>query len=240
MEWNQFLLCDAADLMKEVEDKSVDLVFSSLPDISQTHFEKDTVSYKEFQTNVMKEFARMVKDDGFVVVSQTDRKINGEILANHITYSNALSECGMKMKDYKIVVRNEPVDKRDMYYFNYQQCVIFTRNGTIKRSGDFLKNILIYNTERIGNIKGALNSFMWPEPFCHMIIDRLTKEGDKVLDPFAASGISLQVAKEMNRKYLGCELSKEVYDNSLFNLSTLDIMGMTEDQFQLMGTYTRH
>ena len=221
MEWNQFLLCDASDLMQEVEDKSVDLIFSSLPDISQTHYNTDTVSYKEFQANVMKQFARMVKDDGFVVVSQTDRKINGEILANHITYSNALSECGMKMKDYKIVVRNVPVDKRDMYYFNYQQCVIFTRKGTIKRSGDFLKNILIYNTERIGNIKGALNSFMWPEPFCRMIIDKLTVEGEKVLDPFAASGISLQVAKEMNRQYLGCEISKEVYDNSIMKTSLI-------------------
>ena len=221
MEWNQFLRCDAADLMREVEDKSVDLIFSSLPDISQTHYNTDTVSYKEFQANVMKQFARMVKDDGFVVVSQTDRKINGEILANHITYSNALSECGMKMKDYKIVVRNVPVDKRDMYYFNYQQCVIFTRKGTIKRSGDFLKNILIYNTERIGNIKGALNSFMWPEPFCRMIIDKLTVEGEKVLDPFAASGISLQVAKEMNRQYLGCEISKEVYDNSIMKTSLI-------------------
>ena len=221
MEWNQFLRCDTTDLMREVEDKSVDLIFSSLPDISQTHYNTDTVSYKEFQANVMKQFARMVKDDGFVVVSQTDRKINGEILANHITYSNALSECGMKMKDYKIVVRNVPVDKRDMYYFNYQQCVIFTRKGTIKRSGDFLKNILIYNTERIGNIKGALNSFMWPEPFCRMIIDKLTVEGDKVLDHFAASGISLQVAKEMNRQYLGCEISKEVYDNSIMKTSLI-------------------
>ena len=221
MEWNQFLRCDASDLMQEVEDKSVDLIFSSLPDISQTHYNTDTANYKVFQANVMKQFARMVKDDGFVVVSQTDRKINGEILANHITYSNALSECGMKMKDYKIVVRNVPVDKRDMYYFNYQQCVIFTRKGTIKRSGDFLKNILIYNTERIGNIKGALNSFMWPEPFCRMIIDKLTVEGEKVLDPFAASGIALQVAKEMNRQYLGCELNKEVYDNSIMKTSLI-------------------
>ena len=221
MEWNQFLLCDASDLMREVEDKSVDLIFSSLPDISQTHYNTDTLNYKVFQANVMKQFARMVKDDGFVVVSQTDRKINGEILANHITYSNALSECGMKMKDYKIVVRNVPVDKRDMYYFNYQQCLIFTRKGTIKRSGDFLKNILIYNTERIGNIKGALNSFMWPEPFCRLIIDKLTEEGEKVLDPFAASGIALQVAKEMNRQYLGCELNKEVYDNSIMKTSII-------------------
>ena len=224
MEWNQFLRCDASDLMREVEDKSVDLVFSSLPDISQTHYNTDTFNYKGWQTNVMRQFARMVKDDGFIVVSQTDRKINAEILPNHITYYNALVNSvadGLRLKDYKIIVRNEPVDKRDMYYFNYQQCLIFTRKGTIKRSGDFLKNILIYNTERIGHIKGALNSYMWPEPFCRMIIDKLTKEGEKVLDPFAASGIALQVAKEMNRQYLGCEISKEVYDNSIMKTSII-------------------
>jgi DNA modification methylase len=213
MKWNQFVLGDATELIQEIEDKSVDLVFTSLPDISQTEY--DIVDYKTFQVNTMKQLSRVVKDDGFVVVSQTDRKINGEILANHITYSNTLSECGMKMKDYKIVVRNEPVDKRDMYYFNYQQCVIFTRNGTIKRSGDWLKNIFIYDTKRIGKIKGPLNFYVWPEAFCRMIIDRLSKETDKVLDPFAASGISLQIAKEMNRQYLGFEISKEVYNNSI-------------------------
>ena len=45
MEWNQFLLCDAADLMREVEDKSVDLIFSSLPDISQTHYKSAIVTF---------------------------------------------------------------------------------------------------------------------------------------------------------------------------------------------------
>ena len=33
--------------------------------------------------------ARTTKDDVFVVISQTDRKIN-EILPNHITYYNAM------------------------------------------------------------------------------------------------------------------------------------------------------
>ena len=66
MEWNQFLLCDAADLMREVEDKSVDLIFSSLPDISQTHYNTDTFNYKGWQTNVMRQFARMVRMMGLL------------------------------------------------------------------------------------------------------------------------------------------------------------------------------
>ena len=69
-------------------------------------------------------------DDGFVVI-QTDRKINGEIFANHITYYNAMLRNGYVLKDYKIMVKLS-VDKRDMYYFNYQHCLVFTRKFTIK------------------------------------------------------------------------------------------------------------
>ena len=47
------------------------------------------------------------------------------------------------------------------------------------------------------------------------LIEKLTKEGDKVFDPFAASGIALSVAKDMNRKYLGCEKSEEVFNNAI-------------------------
>ena len=58
--------------------------------------------------------ARITKPKGFVVISQTDRKINGEILPNHITYYQAMIRNGFKLKDYKIMVRNNPVDKRDL------------------------------------------------------------------------------------------------------------------------------
>ena len=124
---------------------------------------------------------------------------------------------GMKLKDHKIVVRNEPVDKKDMFYLNYQNCLIFTRRGTIKRGGNFLRNIMIYKTSRVGNIKGPLNSYMWAETFCKLIIERLSKKGGKVFDPFAASGIALRVAKQLHRKYLGCEISKAVFRNAVMN-----------------------
>ena len=41
MKWNQFVLGDCYKVMKEIDDKSVDLVFTSPPDISQTNFEND-------------------------------------------------------------------------------------------------------------------------------------------------------------------------------------------------------
>lgn len=44
-----------------------------------------------------------------------------------------------------------------------------------------------------------------------LILDN-SNEGDIVFDPCAGSGAHLLVAKELNRKYLGCELYSEYYD----------------------------
>jgi site-specific DNA-methyltransferase (adenine-specific) len=52
-----------------------------------------------------------------------------------------------------------------------------------------------------------------PAPFPkQLLIDHIfswTNELDLVFDPFAGSGTTLEAAKEMNRFYLGCEISQE-------------------------------
>ena len=49
MKWNTFVQGDCFDVMRSIEDRSVDLVFTSPPDISQTNFENDIGLYKAFQ-----------------------------------------------------------------------------------------------------------------------------------------------------------------------------------------------
>ena len=217
MKWNQFVHGDCYNVLAEIDPGSVDLVFTSPPDISQTEYDKDIQSYQEFQQKACREFSRITKDDGFVLIAQTDRKINGEILTNHITYYQSMVELGWKLKDYKIVVRNHPVEKRDMYTFNYQHCMIFTRTGTIKRAGDFLKGIMVYDTQKMKGFSGPLQLHMWNENFIELMLEYLTKENDKVLDPFAGSGVVPYVAKGMNRQYLGCEINEDVYNASVMN-----------------------
>ncbi|SVC94793.1 uncharacterized protein METZ01_LOCUS347647 [marine metagenome] len=207
--------------MREMEDNSVDFVFTSPPDISQGDWNNNIESYQNFQKKTTEECSRISKDNGFVLIAQTDRKINGEILTNHITYYQSMIRLGWKLKDYKIIVRNYPVDKKDMYTFNYQHCLIFTKKGKFKRGGDILKNILVYDTEKMKGLQGPLNLHIWNEFFVELMINTLTKEGDKVFDPFSGSGIVPYVARNLNRKYLGCELNEEVYNESIMKRSII-------------------
>ena len=41
------------------------------------------------------------------------------------------------------------------------------------------------------------------------LLQRYTKEGDLVVDPMCGSGTTLRVAKELNRNYIGMDISSE-------------------------------
>ena len=44
------------------------------------------------------------------------------------------------------------------------------------------------------------------------LIEKFTKEGDTILDPFAGSGTTLIATKKLNRKPIGAEIEKDVYN----------------------------
>lgn len=212
MENDEYILGDAFENLKNIEDESVDLVFTSCPDLSQTPFTKSEIpDYQAFQKKAIDEFTRIVKPDGFIVVCQTDRRVNGSILANHMHYAKCLEDNNLTLKDYKIVVRNE-IGKRDMYYFTFQHMLIYTKSGTIIRKGDWLKDIIVDKQDKV------LNQSVWSNTFCKYVIENLTEPGNLVVDPFCGVGPVLYAAKETNRRYWGCEIEPKFYDPTFSNL----------------------
>ncbi len=212
---DEYVKGDCFDYLPIIPNDFVDLIFTSCPDLSKTKYDKTDSGikgYKDFQKKVMNEFSRIVKPSGFVVICQTDRRINGAILSNHLWYSKCMDECGMKLKDYKIVVRNK-VGKKDMYYFTFQHMQIFTYEGTIKRGGDWLKDIYVDNQRKV------LNQFIWTEDFCEYVIGHLTNVGDLVMDMFAGMGVVLHTAKKLKRHYWGTEITDDFYNEGFKNKS---------------------
>ena len=209
LEWNNLILGNCFDGMMQIEERSVDLIFTSVPDLNDLGI-KDTTEYANFVTQAMVSFNRVISDNGFVAMCQTDRKIGGRVLSKHTFIIDYMQRLDFVLKDYKIMVVNS-MDSKDQYKFPYQHLCVFTRKGTIQRKGEWLKHILQYEMKKPPNRP----FYIWNENFVKLVIENLSKEDDKVLDPFSGSGIVPYMARSLNRQYLGFEIDKEIYDASL-------------------------
>ena len=100
---------------------------------------------------------------------------------------------------------------------------IVQRNGEIKRYGKnrslvyhdetVERNIWIYNTGGASGDKfKGKHPAIFPESLVRDHILSWSNERDIVLDPFAGSGTTLKMAKQLNRNYIGIEISKEYCD----------------------------
>ena len=105
LEWNNLLLGNCLDGMMQIEERSVDLIFSSVPDLNDLGI-KDTTEYANFVTQAMVSFNRVISDYGFVAMCQTDRKIGGRVLSKHTFIIDYMQRLDFVLKDYKIMWKN--------------------------------------------------------------------------------------------------------------------------------------
>ena len=62
--------------------------------------------------------------------------------------------------------------------------------------------------------KGRFHPTQKPYPLMWALIEKHSNAGDVVLDTFAGAATTLIAAKNLQRKYIGCELDKEYYDKA--------------------------
>lgn len=58
-----------------------------------------------------------------------------------------------------------------------------------------------------------------PVDLVKILIEQSSSEGDIVIDPFFGSGTTLVAAKQLNRLYLGCDISQTAHDHFLERLN---------------------
>ena len=91
---------------------------------------------------------------------------------------------------------------------------------------EFTKQIWSIPTPNEGDLAFGDHSAIMPEEIARRCIRLFTFECDLVLDPFAGSGTTLKVAKELNRNYLGYEVVqdyKKLIDKKLDSVTQLKL-----------------
>jgi site-specific DNA-methyltransferase (adenine-specific) len=218
---------DALEILKQLESKSVNLIFADPPyNLSgENHltcksgkiakcdkgYWDQIEDLHEFNRKWIKECIRILKDDGTIWISGT--------LHNHPSIGVILKELNLwiindiiwfKPNSPPLIAKNRLVPSTELiwvaskskkYFFNYDVAVKLNK-------GKQMKNLWVIPAER----HKTPHPTEKPEKLLERIILIGSKEGDIVLDPFMGSGTTGVVAKRLNRNFIGIEIDENYFE----------------------------
>lgn len=236
MEKNKILLGSCLEIMKTFPDDCIDLIVTS-PNYNnwrnrrtqakrQEYWKRtnivydvcedkqNDIDYEKEQIETINEMVRIIKPTGTICYNHKDRIFNFQVKSpiEWIIKSNAIyrqritwDRCGMQAYN---PVRFYRVDE-DIYILG-KNAKEFTWN---KEAAKYLS---IWRITPNRNIYGHNATF--PEEIVKRCIEAFTNENDLVLDPYNGTGTTTKVAKDMNRNYIGIDISQkynEIAENRL-------------------------
>lgn len=207
---------DCLEVMKDMEDNSVDLVITDPPyEISTSgagiYKQKDKKYVKElnemkdgFSDEILNELCRVMKKINiYIFCSQkqiihlldyfvTKRGCNYNIISWHKT--NPIPACGNK-------------------YLTDTEYVLFFRERGVKLYGSFETKRTWYSTPlNQADKKKYGHPTVKPQLILNNLVLNSSQENDIILDPFMGSGSTGEAAIENNRRFVGIEINDEYFN----------------------------
>ena len=217
---------DCLEVMKDIPDKSIDMILCDLP-YGTTACKWDNIIPFE---PLWEQYNRIIKDNGAIVLfsSQpfTTFLINSNIKDYKYTWIWNKKKGGnilnLKYQPYKIHEEINVFHKHNYFPIMEKQkerksktYSIGKANG-IKNYGDlrtynkkYPKSILEFSN---ANQKGKIHPTQKPVALLEYLIKTYTNENDTVLDNCMGSGSTGVACKNLNRNFIGIEISEEYYN----------------------------
>jgi modification methylase len=202
--------------MKEIDDKSIDMVLTSPPyNLGNTHHtgakrhkayddnlpEKE---YQEWQIAVLNECYRVLKDDGSIIYNHKNRIKDGV----QITPYEWLLKTPFTIKQELVWFNGSQNFDKIRFYPMTERFYWMTKSPKTKLFNAINHHDLFGKDEwkAVGTRGSHTRAF--PEK---MVEDFLTcfQNAKTILDPMAGSGTTLKMAKKNNRNYIGIEISPD-------------------------------
>tara|TARA_A100001015_G_scaffold139866_1_gene155115 strand:- start:2101 stop:3168 length:1068 start_codon:yes stop_codon:yes gene_type:complete len=231
---------DSLDIIKNIPDKSFDLVFADppynmqigeklkRPDDSKVNGVNDKWDqfsnfkhYDDFSKKWLKECKRILKDNGSMWVIGTYHNIfrigyhiqnlNYWILNDVIWRKNNPMP---NFKGTRFTNAHETLiwaSKNKKSKYTFNYQSLKCLNDDLQMRSDWLFPIC-NGKERLKKNGKKVHSTQKPESLLHRIILASTNKGDIIFDPFLGTGTSAVVAKKLGRKYFGIEKDKKYFD----------------------------
>ena len=211
---------DSLQLMKEIPANSVDAIITDPPynisrDNNFTTMGRAGIDFGEWDkdfdlTSWIKVAEPLLKKGGNIVIFNSWK--------NMTNITKSLEENGFEVKDLiRWKKTNAMPRNRDRRFITDYEVAVWA----VKKGGKWTFNRLS-DTYEIPEIVGGLtpksekieggHPTQKPIYVMEWLIERLTNEGDVVLDPFMGSGTTGVACKNLNRKFIGVELDENYYN----------------------------
>lgn len=200
MQVNKIYNGDCFDLFRQMDDKSVDYVFTSPPynrkrnDVYSDY--DDTLDdYYGFLLRVIEECRRVAKVAVFVNL-QTNYYNRPDIYRLIGTYAD-------NIKNIVIWEKTNPTPARKNVLCNAYELFLIITSGNVWVCDEQTKNII---TSSVNMKTYEQHKAVMKYEVCEWFINHFTKPGTTVLDPFMGTGTTAVACMKNSRNYIGFEL----------------------------------
>ncbi len=212
MDKNKIYCGDCLELIKNLQDDSVDVSFTSPP---YNRIRNDT--YKLYN-DTLSDYLKMISDitNEMLRVTKRDVIVNIQMnLFNKKDLCRYIGEFADFIKGIVVWIKNNPQPatnfKNDTYSITnaYEFCFVFSKAkgfGEEFRANNKIQNVVFsnVNSEHFEGHGAVMNKRV-----CEWFIENFTVVGELVLDPFMGMGTTGLVCAEKKRDYIGFELIPE-------------------------------
>ena len=203
MEFDYIQRGDCLELLKGIENKSVDTVFTSPPYNRKRNdkyaFYEDTIDdYFSFLCKFTDDSLRVAKDHTIVNIQK-----------NYYNKSDVFKYIGKYAYEIvEIIVweKQNPMPASGFNITNAYEFFIIMGNKNLKSNTTYTKNVI---TTSVNDETSEQHGAVMKKEVADWFIKNFTKESDIVLDPFLGTGTTAVSCIEQNRHYIGFEISEK-------------------------------
>jgi len=203
---------NCVDLVKTLDDKSIDLVVTSPPYYNSQHkyqrgsgfhYTKDIGEPLYVIEDFFAGLLPKLKDDAMVCLNLGFSYGETGVMRPY-DILDRLRRMGYFVIDQIIWWKNNPIPMRNRLTNAYELIFVLSKSP----QGKYYTKEYTHNVWKFPVQKGVGHSAVFPDELPRLCLEHFSQEGDLVLDPFMGSGTTGRMCEKMNRRWIGFELNE--------------------------------
>lgn len=243
-------LGDSLDLMDNIKDDSIDLIFADEPYNIKKDFDgikdyKEKNDYINWNHQWIENAMRVLKPDGTLYLMTSTQYMpyidiflseNYNVISRIVwTYDSSGVQSKKRYGSLYEPIIMATKSKKSKYTFNYEDIMVEAKTGSKRKLIDYRKNPpRPYNVKKVPGNVWNFNRVRYlmeeyenhptqkPEALMERIIKASSNPGDIVLDPFGGSFTTSKVAQNLDRLSISSDLNEKYYEIALRRLGITD------------------